>query len=132
MSTDTYIDFHSNESWILESDWKVWSAFLNTMTYLEQEKHYDPCRVGYVFNFSMDCNFDDFHEMQDKLYGAIVDDELISNLVKRWTVMYDRAQSPPSAGCNDNQFCRWDLMSPVELKEMLEEHRGYHIRFRVD
>jgi hypothetical protein len=89
-----------------------------------EDKH-EPCRIGYLYNFIVDENyerFDDFHV----LCAGQVTAEKIPQIVTSFRRMFDYAQAAPT-----NPF-RDDVCTPVEIEEILHEHIGLCLRVRVD
>lgn len=139
MSTDTYFDFHSEESCSRWNNWTIWSGFLKDCRakggYEEERKHYDVDRVGYLHNFVANCNYDLWDKLHDLIASGSnekvmkqVDEELISGVVAIWKEIYRNAHDPE----NDTKFCCDDLATPEEIEKTLREHLGWYLYLRVD
>ncbi len=134
MSSDTYIDFHSPESWERRPNWNLWSAFLTEQEIKNRREHYCPVRISYSHNVTMDCNYDLWEEFVEDFDGHYLNLYSYSVVSICWRELYDRAQNPPGRvyACNDNRFCRDDMMAPENFDSWLRKYFGYYIRFRID
>ena len=152
MSTDTYIDFHTPESWCLyRNDVREWSAYLKDR---EKDCHqeYDPLRIGHIANFYFYPGNTDTkaaaalyyaweHFRDEYESGILITEELITQFMADYSLHYNlvrkaqKAESTAYERSADNPYPLDpdDISSPEEVEEELRKKIGWCMDFvRVD
>lgn len=128
MSTDTYIDFHSEESWERWFNWRIWSGFLDDMSRDEQDNHYAPSRIGHIGIIAGEGTYDLWADFEEAFSGQAVTEEIIPYILEMWNAIYEIAKHTEIR----IQSEYLDILSPSEMELILKENIGRIIYTRID
>ena len=154
MSTDTYFDFHLQESRDIEQVCNaVWTyrgrgahtfgsierispeakaernlAIEAMLAAVDKVRALIPDevieRVGYVYNFTCPANTERWDTLTTEFQWAYLRDDTIDDIVAIWADMYRDRDMTGPAP--------EDCITPERVRELLVAHKGQHICFRVD
>lgn len=134
MSSDTYFDMFEPDAWdsyqrvqtlgIGEPEWDAWWAEIKSAR--EKGKPLMRTqRIGYLYNFVMDPNYDRWETFYDLALGKI-DEEKVTQVTSLYREMYETADADPKNGH------RYDMLHPDVIEAVLRANFGWVLYLRVD